>query len=146
MFFLLPINQNFLTTPYNNELMKPTKVIKKSHFIVITMLSITITASAQLKVNNFGRVGIGNVSPNQNTCLIVGSNQYNSFGGSFGISAAPISIINGNNIGIAGRISANLSFTSDKNYGIIGIVDQMNNSHGRNYGICGMIGPQSDLL
>lgn len=71
--------------PAGNELMKPTKVIKKSHFIVITMLSITITASAQLKVNNFGRVGIGNVSPNQNTCLVVGSNQYNSFGGSFSI-------------------------------------------------------------
>ena len=39
-----------------------------------------------------------------------------------------------------GITSANVSFSNDKNYGVIGVVQPMNYTHGRNYGLSGMIG------
>lgn len=100
------------------------------------MLLLTITANAQLSVSPTGHVGI-NTSPNTNSILKVGS--YTAGNASVGITSSPL-VENMNNIGVEGAVDANSSYTSDTNYGVIGFVDSINSVHGRNYGVCGMIG------
>jgi len=100
---------------------------------------IAINTKAQLLFNNDKKVGIATEAEVFEPSLMVGDHSF--FGtaadASFGTAGAP-ALINNNNIGVYGRVGANSSYSSDKNYGVLGLVT-MNNSHGRNYGLCGMI-------
>ena len=83
---------------------------------LFTLLAFTISTYAQLKVTSDGKVKIS-------SALQVGNSQY----------GGPLS-----KIGILGTSSSGT--TNGAYYGILGIADCLNNSHGRNYGVCGMIG------
>jgi hypothetical protein len=102
------------------------------------LLFIAITASAQLKVNSSGKVGIQTTLTNLQPRLTVGN--VSPSDASVGIASTP-DVMNKNNIGVLGAVNANSNYTNDKNYGVLGIVSSMNNNHGRNYGVSGMIGP-----
>ncbi len=102
------------------------------------LLFISLTASAQLKVNSSGKVGIQTTLTNLQPRLTVGN--VSPSDASVGIASTP-DVMNKNNIGVLGAVNANSSYTNDKNYGVLGIVSSMNNNHGRNYGVSGMIGP-----
>lgn len=108
------------------------------------MLFIAIAARAQLIINDDKKVGIATEAEVFEPLLMVGDHSF--FGTAadarFGAAGTP-ALINNNNIGIYGRVGANSSYSSDKNYGVLGLVT-MNNSHGRNYGLCGMINPSSN--
>ncbi len=114
--------------------------MKKNHFIVVAMCFICLSAGAQLKIESSGRVGINTVSPTLLHRLTGGSNTYFGNNASIGVAGAPL-VQNKTNIGVEGAVSANSSFTGDRNYGVLGIVHNMNTTHGRNYGVSGMIGP-----
>ena len=102
------------------------------------LLFISLTASAQLKVNSSGKVGIQTTLTNLQPRLTVGN--VSPSDASVGIASTP-DVMNKNNIGVLGAVNANSNYTNDKNYGVLGIVSSMNNNHGRNYGVSGMIGP-----
>lgn len=119
---------------YNH--VKNSQSMKKRITIFFLLLFLAITASAQLMVNYTGQVGI-NTSPNANSLLKVGS--YTAGNARVGITSSPV-VANMNNIGVEGAVDDNSSYTSNTNYGVIGFVDSINSVHGRNYGVCGMIG------
>lgn len=104
--------------------------------ISFLLLFIAITASAQLRVSSDGYVGIRTL-PSTSSFLKVGS--YTKGNASVGITGSP-EVSNMNNIGVEGAVMANSSNTNDTNFGVLGVVDLINNSHGRNYGVSGMIG------
>ena len=112
----------------------------KKAFFLILLATISMVTSAQLKVDADGKVLI---SSNQNTSyskLLVGNNDFGGYMNNVGISSST-TVMNGkSNIGIFGSISADSNMTNDTNYGTMGIVNPINNTHGRNYGLCGMIG------
>ena len=110
--------------------------MKKNYFFSFLLLFLAITANAQLKVSSSGHVGI-RTSPNSSSILTVGS--YNAGNASVGITSSP-EVLNMDNIGVEGAVSANSNYTNDTNYGVLGIITLMNNSHGRNYGVSGMLG------
>ena len=105
--------------------------MKKRIPIFFLLLIIAITASAQLKVNSSGKVGIQTTLTNLQPRLTVGN--VSPSDASVGIASTP-DVMNKNNIGVLGAVNANSSYTNDKNYGVLGIVSSMNNNHGRNYG------------
>ena len=108
----------------------------KRNFLLSLLLLIAIAASAQLRVSSNGNVGIKTIA-NSNSLLTVGS--YNLWNASSGLASSP-NVMNLNNIGVGGVVNANSSYTNDTNYGVLGIITLMNNSHGRNYGVSGMLG------
>ena len=110
--------------------------MKKSILLSFLVLFITMAANAQLRVSSSGNVGI-KTTASTSSMLTVGSN--NASNASVGIASSP-EVSNQNNIGVEGAVSANSSYTNDTNYGILGIVSSVNYSHGRNYGVSGMIG------
>ena len=115
--------------------------MKKSLLVTIVLLLLTIAANAQLQVDTAGRVGIMTTITNLKPKLTVGSHSYfTSNDASIGIAGSP-EVANKFNIGVEGAVSANSNYSSDKNYGVLGIVQNMNTTHGRNYGVSGMIGP-----
>ncbi len=103
------------------------------------MLFMAIAARAQLIINDDKKVGIATEAEVFEPSLMVGDHSYfgTTANASIGTAGTP-ALINNNNIGVYGRVGANSSYSSDKNYGVLGLVT-MNNSHGRNYGLCGMI-------
>lgn len=101
------------------------------------LLFFTITASAQLRVSSSGHVGV-KASANTSNLLTVGS--ANTGNASIGIASSPEVLANKNNIGVEGVVNANSSYINNTNYGVLGIVSPINYTHGRNYGVCGMIG------
>ena len=112
----------------------------KKAFLLILLAATFSVASAQLQVTSDGKVKI---ATNQNTSfsnLLVGSNCFASSISNVGISGSTTVMEGKNNIGLVGFIGANSSFSADKNYGVLGVVDRVNSTHGRNYGICGMMG------
>ena len=111
--------------------------MKKRIPISFLLLFFTITANAQLRVSSDGSVGI-RTSANSNSLLTVGSAIGSN--ASIGIDSSPEVVANKNNIGVEGVVNANSSYTNNTNYGVLGIVSPINYAHGRNYGVCGMIG------
>ena len=105
--------------------------------ILFSLLFLTITANAQLRVSSDGNVGIRTL-PSTSSLLTVGSNNIGN--ASLGIASSPEVVANKNNIGVDGAVNANSSYTNNTNYGVLGIVTPINCSHGRNYGVSGMIG------
>jgi hypothetical protein len=101
------------------------------------------SANAQLKVEPSGKVGIMTSASSFKPLLSVGTHSFFTYtNANIGIAGCP-QTMDVNNIGVEGVISTSSSYTSDKNFGVLGIVNSMNNTHGRNYGASGMIGPVS---
>lgn len=107
---------------------------------IVALLSFSL-ADAQLMVDSAGRVGVMTTTiPNLPHKLTVGSHNYLNINASMGIACSP-ELTNNTNVGVLGVLTANSNFSNDRNFGILGIVDEMNLTHGMNYGISGMIGP-----
>ena len=108
-------------------------------FVVLSTM-VLVNANAQLKVNSNGNVTIASSSLNFNPRLSVGNNCY-YFGGyasSLGIAGTPLVRDNHNNIGVEGYVNANQSFSSERNFGMLGMTT-INLNHGKNYGVAGFL-------
>ena len=108
----------------------------RRNILLSLFLLIAISSSAQLKVSAGGHDGIGAL-PSTNSFLNVGSDNVSN--ASVGIYSSP-KVLNTYNIGVEGVVTADSIRITDTNYGVLGIVTLMNNSHGRNYGVSGMLG------
>ena len=112
----------------------------KKILLLILLATTSLFASAQLKVTSDGKVIISSNHSTSSSKLLVGNYEYTSNSPNIGISGSTTVGEDKSNIGIMGFTYANSSFSNDKNYGVLGIVDPMNYTHGRNYGLSGMIG------
>lgn len=113
----------------------------KTIILSLATFLLTSPACAQLFVNYSGNVGIATETEEFEPFLMVGDHSF--FEGSnisIGVAATPEVKANKSNISVSGVVDANSSNTSDKNHGVLGIVESTNTSHGRNYGLCGMAG------
>ena len=108
----------------------------KKTLLLLACLGIAITSSAQLKVDSTGHVSIATTLSNIKPRLAVGSDCVNDV--CIGVSAAPVVQNNKSNVGVIGRVIANQSYTTDKNFGVYGVCG-VNNNHGRNFGVSGML-------
>ena len=108
----------------------------RRNILLSLYLLIAISASAQIRVSAEGSVGI-KATANNNSALTVGA--YNAGNASVGLTSSP-DVMNKNNIGVEGAVNANSSYINNTNYGVLGILSSINYSHGRNYGVSGMIG------
>lgn len=112
----------------------------KKAFLMFLSLTFAYTLHAQLQVTSDGKVKIASTSNTVYPSLQVGNNQFGANTTNIGIIGSRTVVDSKSNIGVLGATSASSSFSSDKNYGVLGVVDPMNYSHGKNYGISGMIG------
>ena len=69
--------------------------------------------------------------------LSIGNDDY-FMNGSIGLFATSKVKDNSKNIGVEGFVKANSSFSSDANYGVLGVTT-INTTHGRNYGVAGIL-------
>ena len=108
-------------------------------FAISSLLLSTLTISAQLKVNNSGKVAIAATNSDFLSRLSVGDNCHLWGDYSLGIAATPLLQENKRNIGVEGYINSwSSSFTSDTNIGVFGYA-KVNKNHGRNFGVLGTI-------
>lgn len=112
----------------------------KKAFLMFLSLTFAYTLHAQLQVTSDGKVKIASTSNTVYPSLQVGNNQFGANTTNIGIIGSRTVVDSKSNIGVLGATSASSSFSSDKNYGVLGVVDPMNYTHGRNYGVSGMIG------
>ena len=103
-------------------------------------LTVTLTASAQFKVNSSGKVAACSSNPSFVPRLSVGDNCYLGNGNdySIGIAATPLLQESKKNVAIEGYVKSSQSFTSETNVGVAGYT-KTNPNHGRNFGILGTI-------
>ena len=113
--------------------------MKKIIFSLL-LIAAPISLFAQLKVNSDGKVIIASNQTTPYAKLLVGNTQYGGSTTNAGITGSTSVVNNKNNIGIFGTVGASSGLTGDKNYGVLGIMNSVNITHGRNYGLCGMIG------
>ena len=113
--------------------------MKKSVFLIL-FAAISLATSAQLKVNSDGKVIIASTQTTPYAKLLVGSTQYGGSVTNVGITGSTGAVSSKSNIGVLGNISVSSGLSSDKNYGVLGVVSPVNITHGRNYGVSGMIG------
>ena len=107
----------------------------KKFIFLISMALFTISSSAQLKVNNSGKVAIAATNSDFLSRLSVGNNCHPGGDYSLGIAATPLLQENKRNIGVEGYINSwSSSFTSDTNIGVFGYA-KVNKNHGRNFGV-----------
>ena len=119
-------------------------IMKKNILIGLCLLGTALNASAQLEVSSDGKVKIAsNVNTSYST-LLVGNNTFNVTAANIGILGSTDAMNSKKNIGLFGTISADSCLSNESNIGALGIVSPINNSHGRNYGLCGMIGYSGD--
>lgn len=111
----------------------------KKALLLILLAATSIGTSAQLKVTSDGKVQIATNQDTSYSTLLVGDNQFWGSASNIGISGSTSVMEGKSNIGVLGNTNAGSVYTSDKNYGVLGIVN-VNVTHGRNYGLCGMIG------
>jgi len=114
--------------------------MKNIFFITILLMATVINANAQLRVDSTGHVAVASSASTFKPKLSVGDNPYYSaayVNPNIGVAARPIEI-NSYNIGIEGYVNGDHNFTSDKNFGVVGIT-RINHNHGRNYGVTGMV-------
>ena len=104
------------------------------------LLAVTLTVSAQFKVNSSGKVAACSLNPGFVPRLSVGDNCHlgNSNEYSLGIAATPLLQESKKNIAIEGYVNSSQSYTSDTNVGVAGYT-KVNPNHGRNYGVLGTI-------
>lgn len=140
--------------------------MKKFVILSVLVAMASANANAQLKVDSIGNVSMmSHASVSGNTTLLsglttngvayfknkvsissslnmipslsVGNNCYYG-AGNIGIAATSKVREDIKNIGIEGYVNANSSFSSDSNYGLLGMTS-INTSHGRNYGVAGIL-------
>ena len=116
----------------------------KKTLLLITLAAISLVASAQLKVTSDGKVKIASNLNNTNFNLLVGNTSFGSSRSNVGISGSTTGMTDKRNIGVIGTINAPSGFTDETNMGVFGVVSPISNTHGRNYGLCGMIGFTGD--
>ena len=92
-----------------------------------------------MKVNSDGKVKIASNANTSYSTLLVGNKQFGTSSTNVGISGSKTVVAGKNNIGVMGAVSGIPSITNGTNYGFFGVVCPVNYSHGRNYGLCGMI-------
>lgn len=112
----------------------------KRLYSLVILLAFAIIMHAQLKVTSDGKVKIASTSNTSYSSLLVGNAQYGGHLCNVGITASRPAVEGKNNIGVLGTTSASYNSSGGTYYGVLGIVDQVNINHGRNYGLCGMIG------
>ena len=112
----------------------------KKAFLLILLATTFSIASAQLKVTSDGKVIIASNSNTTSCNLKVGNGSYGGSDSNVGIFGSKTVMEGKSNIGVLGTINPNSSITDGTNYGVFGVVSPLNLPHGRNYGICGMIG------
>lgn len=112
--------------------------MKRFYLLSILMVMFTISANAQLEVNDDGKVAISATNSNFIPRLSVGDNCVFTTGTecNFGIAAAPLIQNNKKNIAVEGYVNSSQSFTSDTNVGVLGLT-KLNPNHGRNFGVVG---------
>lgn len=116
----------------------------KRTLFLITLAAISLVASAQLKVTSDGKVKIASNLNNTNFNLLVGNTSFGSSRSNVGISGSTTGMTDKRNIGVIGTINAPSGFTDETNMGVFGVVSPISNTHGRNYGLCGMLGYAGD--
>ena len=114
--------------------------MKKLVILTSFMMLMASNVSAQLKVTSEGKVKISSSQTTSGSTLLVGERQYESNSTIAEITGLTTAKEGKNNVGVIGVVDANFNISNDKNYGVLGIVQEMNYTHGRNYGLCGMIG------
>jgi hypothetical protein len=112
----------------------------KRTLVLLISLAFAFTLHAQLKVTSDGKVKINSNQDTSYSSLLIGNTPYGKAVSNVGVSASTNVTEGKNNIGVIGSINANSQYSNDKNYGVIGVVSPVNYGHGRNYGLCGMIG------
>ena len=118
--------------------------MKKNILIGLCLLGTALNASAQLEVSSDGKVKIAsNVNTSYST-LLVGNNTFNVTAANIGILGSTDAMNSKKNIGVFGTIGSDSSLSNDNNFGVLGIVSPINNTHGRNYGLGGMVGYSGD--
>lgn len=117
--------------------------MKKTLFLIL-LFATSLAASAQLKVTSDGKVKIASDLNNTNFNLLVGNSSFGSSRSNVGISGSTTEMTGKRNIGVIGTINAPSSITNETNMGVFGVVSPISNTHGRNYGLCGMLGYAGD--
>ena len=115
--------------------------MKKIYLLSFLLMASFFNANAQLKVNSNGKVSVASSSPSDTVAFLsVGNNPIQGGSGnvSIGIAAKPIAKDSKYNIAMEGFVYPEQSFTSDTNFGVLGIAE-INRNHGRNYGVSGMV-------
>ena len=115
--------------------------MKKTIILCALMALTAINANAQLEVNQNGKVAIGSSSPYFLPTLSVGNGNFtwpDTSVGSIGVAGTPVKYEGKINIGVEGIVNSSSTFTSESNYGTLGLV-RVNPNHGRNFGVSGMI-------
>lgn len=111
----------------------------KKTLLLVLLAATSLGSSAQLKVTSDGKVKIATNQNSSYSNLQVGNYQFGGSTANVGISGSTSVMEGKSNIGVLGNTYAGSVYTSDKNYGVLGVVN-VNETHGRNYGLCGMIG------
>src|SRR5574344_1212009 len=111
----------------------------KRIILSVVVALMTTGVRAQLFVNYDYQVGIYPDTTYFKSSLQVGKRgTHTREEVSIGMEGSPV-IRDKSNIGVEGSINGNSTFSLDSNYGVLGIVDRIGNTNGRNYGICGMV-------
>lgn len=114
--------------------------MKRFYLLSVLMAMFTISANAQLEVDENGNVAIGATNSDFKPRLSVGNNSHffndNTF--SWGLAATPLLQDGKRNVAVEGSIRANESFSSETNVGVFGIT-RVNPNHGRNFGVVATI-------
>ena len=114
--------------------------MKRFYLLSVLMVMFTISANAQLEVDENGNVAIGTTNSDFKPRLSVGNNSHfsndNTF--SWGLAATPLLQDGKRNVAVEGSIRANESFSSETNVGVFGIT-RVNPNHGRNFGVVATI-------
>jgi hypothetical protein len=116
----------------------------KKYLISLLFVGVSISVFAQLEVNSDGKVKIASNLNTSNYNLLVGNNSFGSDLSNVGISGSTAVMNYKRNIGVIGTISAESNLTNETNMGVCGIVSPIENTHGRNFGLCGMLGNYGD--
>lgn len=112
----------------------------KKIIISLLFMAAPVAVFAQLKVSSVGNVSVGTSNTYSFANMYVGNGSLvNSVESNIGVVGTTSVTSNHSNIGVEGYLSLNSSASSDKNYGVLGITNSITNSHGRNFGVCGMI-------
>lgn len=116
----------------------------KKYLISLLLMGVSVSVFAQLEVNSDGKVKIASNLNYSNYNLLIGNNSFGLDTACVGISASTTVMDYKRNMGVIGTINANSNLTYETNIGVFGVVSPINNTHGRNYGLCGMIGYSGD--
>ena len=114
--------------------------MKRFYLLLILMVMFTISANAQLEVDENGKVAISTTNSNFKPRLSVGDTCYigSISDYSIGLASAPERKSDKKNVAIEGFVNSSQTYTSDTNVGVLGAV-KLNPNHGRNFGVFGAI-------